>query len=189
MRSLNSLAAILAAASVATAQHGVTSRVSVDSSGAQALPSGSAQAVISADGRFVAFWSQANNLVPGDTNNCADTFVHDLQTGATTRVSVDSFGAQGDSYSSGPSAISADGRYVAFMSRATNLVPNDTNFNDDVFVHDLQTGLTERVSVSSSGAEGNLWSDCSHTAISSNGRYVTFWSASTNWVESLQKVT
>jgi hypothetical protein len=182
MRSMISLAAVLVAASLAAAQEGVTSRVNLDSSGAQALASASAQPAISADGRFVAFWSQANNLVPGDTNGCADTFVHDMQNGATTRVSVDSSGLQSDSFSTGPSAVSADGRFVAFASKATNLVPNDTNFNVDVFVHDMQSGMTERVSVSSSGVEGDLWSDCSRFAISSNGRYVAFSSVSTNLV-------
>ena len=147
--------ALLATPAAASAQ--TTERVSVDSTGNQAegadysvtyIPS------ISADGRFVAFTSAAINLVPGDTNGVADVFVHDRLTGTTERVSVDSAGTQGNGNSSEPS-ISADGRFVAFSSDATNLVPGDTNGARDVFVHDRLTGTTERVSVDSTGAEGN----------------------------------
>ena len=91
---------------------------------------------ISADGRFVAFSSDATNLVPGDTNGTADVFVRDRQTGTTRRVSVGPGGAQGNGDSVDP-ALSADGRFVAFESDATNLVPGDTNGVDDVFVRTL----------------------------------------------------
>ena len=91
---------------------------------------------ISADGRFVAFDSEATNLVPGDTNDASDVFVRDRQTGTTRRVSVSSGGAQGNGASFDP-AISADGRFVAFNSDATNLVPGDTNGAADVFVRTL----------------------------------------------------
>ena len=100
-----------------------TTRVSVDSAGVQGNGDSGSEfhtVSISADGRFVAFWSYATNLVPGDTNGDYDVFVHDRQTGQTTRVSVDSFGAQGDDETLHCS-IAADGRYVAFASRATNL--------------------------------------------------------------------
>jgi hypothetical protein len=90
---------------------------------------------ISSDGRFVAFEIYATNLVPGDSNNAYDVFVHDRQTGQTTRVSVDSGGLQGNGHSSDPS-ISSDGRFVAFYGFATNLVPGDTNGQPDVFVRD-----------------------------------------------------
>src|SRR5439155_1190150 len=132
---------------------GTTERVSVDSAGTQGN-SDSVDASISADGRFVAFYSSANNLVPGDTNGAEDVFVHDRLTGTTERVSVDSAGTQGNSESFLPS-ISADGRFVAFYSDATNLVPGDTNGFEDVFVHDRLTGATERVSVASAGTQGN----------------------------------
>jgi Tol biopolymer transport system component len=89
---------------------------------------------ISADGRYVAFTSEASNLVPGDTNGVADVFVRDLQTGAITRVSTDASGNQGNQRSEGDASISADGRYVAFTSQASNLVPGDTNGGADVFV-------------------------------------------------------
>ena len=167
---------------------------------------------ISADGRYVAFYSDADNLVPDDTNFVCDVFVRDRRTGETARVSVDSAGdegndeqlrpldqrgrpvrgvrvgrhqpgprghqpgfrrlrarpadgadhpgergqrrKQGDGDSYCPS-ISADGRYVAFVSVATNLVPGDTNATSDIFVHDRQTGQTTRVSVDSAGSQGN----------------------------------
>jgi WD40-like Beta Propeller Repeat len=115
-----------------------TERVSVDSAGNQGnLPSYST--AISANGRFIAFYSYADNLVAGDTNGETDIFVHDRKTGATERVSVDSAGNQGNNFSGG-SAISANGRFVAFWSDADNLVPGDTNGQTDAFVHDRKTG-------------------------------------------------
>ncbi|MCJ7510740.1 MAG: hypothetical protein MUP14_07635 [Dehalococcoidia bacterium] len=159
-------------------QTGTTERVSVDSAGNEGNAHSWA-AAISADGRYVAFHSYASNLVPGDTNDFADVFVHDRQAGATELVSVDSAGNQGNSVSANP-VISADGRYVAFASQASNLVAGDTNDDIDVFVHDRQTGATTRVSVDSAGNEGNWWSQ--HAAISSDGRYVAFSSQASNLV-------
>jgi WD40 repeat protein len=156
-------------------QTGTTTRVSVDSAGAQGngeFPS------ISADGRLVAFHSTAS-LVPGDTNLENDVFVHDRQTGTTLRVSVDSAGGEGNGYSARPS-ISADGRFVAFDSLASNLVPGDTNGDDDVFVHDRQTGTTTRVSVDSAGAQGNKGSVSA--SVSGDGRFVAFDSFASNLV-------
>ena len=138
----------------AYAAPGDITRVSVDSSGAQAN-GGSIRGQLSADGRYVAFVSDATNLIPDDTNNAEDVFVKDRQTGATTRVSVASqTGAQANN-GSGVAAISSDGRYVAFYSDASNLVSGDTNGIGDIFVRDRQTGLTTRVSVDSSGHEAN----------------------------------
>jgi Tol biopolymer transport system component len=92
----------------------------------------------------VAFYSDSSNLVSDDTNGDRDIFVHDAVTGSTTRVSVvASDGTQGNNASIHPS-ISADGRYVAFDSSASNLIPNDTNARGDVFVHDMVTGSTTR---------------------------------------------
>src|SRR5947207_2433895 len=153
-----------------------TERVSVDSAGTEGNGA-SIFSEISADGRFVAFWSSATNLVPGDTNGVADVFVHDRQTRTTERVSIDSAGYQANSAST-YSAISADGRFVAFVSTATNLVPGDTNGGQDVFVHDRRTGTTERVSVDSAGTESNGSSE--RPAISADGRFVAFWSSATN---------
>jgi Tol biopolymer transport system component len=154
-----------------------TQRVSVTSSGAQGTLYSSAPA-ISSDGRFVAFQSRAP-LVPHDGNNMTDVFVRDRTAGTTTLASTDSAGAQGDSDSVTPS-ISADGRYVAFASFASNLVPGDTNLDWDVFVKDRETGQTVRASVDSSGVEGNGAS--AGPAISADGRFVAFWSRATNLV-------
>ncbi len=157
-------------------QTGQTSRVSVSSAGAQGNGS-SGSAVISADGRFVAFSSSATNLVTGDTNTQLDIFVHDRDTGQITRVSVSSAGAQSNGASNRP-AISTDGRYITYYSTATNLVGDDTNGVVDVFVYDQQTGQTKRISVSSSGAQGNAGSTSAD--ISGDGRYVVFASRATN---------
>jgi Tol biopolymer transport system component len=134
---------------------------------------------ISADGRYVAFDSDVANLVPGDTNGLSDIFVRDRTAGVTYLVSKNSAGDQGNTYSVYPS-VSADGRYVAFMSGATNLVYADTNGVADIFVRDRQTGTTTRVSRNSAGVEGN---DGSFSpSISGDGRYVAFPSDATNLV-------
>src|SRR5439155_166831 len=136
-------------------QTGTTERVSVASDGAEGNDSSGRigfafHPALSADGRFIAIVSAANNIVAGDTNAADDVFGQDRQTGPTERVSVASGGGtQGNRNGSGffafP-ALSADGRLVAFQSAATNLVADDTNGATDVFVHDRQTGTTERVS-------------------------------------------
>jgi hypothetical protein len=133
----------------------------------------------------VAF-SSDYHLVPTDTNGVRDVFVHDRQTGETTRVSVDSAGNQGNADSLGP-GISADGRYVAFQSSASNLVPADGNGILDIFVHDRQTGETTRASVGSGGNEANRasgWADfpSSMPVISADGRYIAFTSSASNLV-------
>jgi hypothetical protein len=159
-------------------QTGATSRVSVDSSGAEA--DGTSRAPrISGDGRYVVFESSATNLVADDANSFKDIFVHDRQTGATTLVSVDSSGAQtnGESWTS---SISSDGRYVAFLSMATLLVSGDDNWEDDVFLHDRQTSQTIRVSVDSAGAQADDRS--TYPNISGDGRHVSFISDATNLV-------
>jgi Tol biopolymer transport system component len=160
--------------------HGITTRVSVASDGTESnnhsyLPS------ISADGRYIAFRSDADNLVPGDTNSKSDVFVRDRETGMTTRVSVATDGSQanGNSGFFGIS-ISFDGRFVAFDSEASNLVPGDTNQTWDVFVHDRQTSITTRVSVSSDGIQGN--SESISPVLSADGRFVAFGSDATNLV-------
>ena len=128
--------------------------------------------VISADGRYVAFASQATNLVPDDTNGFNDIFVRDLVAGTTRRVSVSSDGEQSNSVSHGP-AISADGRYVTFYGGGSNLVPGDTNGRWDTFVHDVLAGTTERVSITSAGLEAACC-DGINPSISADGRYVAF---------------
>jgi len=132
---------------------GTTERVSVDSNG-QEGDDDSMDPSISADGRFVAFESNAGNLVSGDGNSISDVFVHDRATGETTRVSVGTNGQTGNDNSGSP-VISADGRFVIFISRATNLVKGDTNSNWDVFLRDREQATTIRVDVDSSGTEAN----------------------------------
>jgi Tol biopolymer transport system component len=165
-------------------QSSTTERVSVRSNGAQGNGDSGVGIglTISGDGRYVAFASDSSNLVPGDTNAFSDTFVHDRRLGTTERVSVSSAGAQGDHSSGNSAAVSADGRYVAFLSAASTLVPGDTNGAFDIFVRDRRLGTTERVSVDSSGAQGNLDSDISGLSISADGRFVAFASDATNLV-------
>jgi len=159
---------------------GQTTRVNVSSAGAQATGGASEYPALSADGRYTAFRSRATNLVAGDVNGLRDIFVHDSRTGQTTRVNVSSAGAQAIDGDSDRATISADGRYVAFHSNATNLVENDTNGQADVFVHDRLTGETIRASVSSAGLQANAASDTA--TLSANGRYVAFQSDATNLV-------
>ena len=158
-----------------------TVRVSVDGAGNEGNNFSCCPAM-SGDGRYVAFESSATNLVPGDTNNRADIFVRDNETQTTTRVTLDSLGNQAND-DSFYASMSADGRFVAFTSFATNLVPGDTAicgpspfaFNcPDVFVRDRQVGTTERVSVSSTATQGN--GESYWPVISGNGRHVAFFS-------------
>jgi Tol biopolymer transport system component len=159
---------------------GPTERVSVDSAGLEGNDE-SWSPSISADGRYVAFASQSDNLVPGDTNSSYDVFVRDRRRGITARVSVGPAGAQANRPSAGAS-ISADGRYVAFYSGADNLVPGDTNFVWDIFVRDLQNGVTERVNVDSTGGQASGPYGSYDAKISADGRYVVFRSLQTNLV-------
>lgn len=137
---------------------------------------------ISANNRFVAFDSLADNLVRNDTNGVFDVFVRDLVAGTTRRVSLSSTGGEGDSDSFGP-GISDDGRYIVFDSFADNLVPGDTNDTLDVFVRDTAVGTTTRVSVSSSGGDADDYSAAvGYGGISADGRYVIFESGADNLV-------
>src|SRR2546428_656807 len=160
-------------------------RASVSSNNAQGN-AGSTVAAITPDGRFVLFGSSASNLVLGDTNGFMDAFVHDRLTGTTERVSVSSSGAQGNGDSmtgdlaGDGGAITPDGRFVAFNSLASNLVPGDVNGVGDVFVRDRVTGTTEIVSVNSSGVQGNFGSGIAPPSISGNGTLVAFDSQATN---------
>ena len=149
---------------------GTTERVSLDAAGLQVF-GGSDDAVISADGRYVAFLSGSPDFVPGDTNGIGDVFVRDRLTGTTERVNLSSAGAEANGGSISES-ISADGRYVAFQSLASNLVSGDTNGTWDAFVHDRLTGATERVSVDSAGGQGSGNSES--PSISSDGHCVAF---------------
>ena len=168
---------------------GRTERVNVSSDGAEA-DGVTFRGMVSGNGRFVGFRSRANNLVPDDTNNALDVFVYDRATGKTTRVSVATDGTEADADGFDRSSrenmfmsrpfLSANGRYAAFTSRAPNLVEGDRNEMSDVFVHDLVTGRTSRVSVSASGEEADGESFVS--GISADGRVVAFTSLADNLV-------
>ena len=156
-----------------------TKRVSVKSNGAEGTDS-SFTPSISGNGRFVAFASEAPNLVGGDNNGSVDVFVRDRQTGKTKRVSVKSNGAEAHGGDSFAPSISADGRFVAFQSDATNLVSGDNNGHTDIFVHDRKTKRTRRVSVKSNGQQGN--DPSRQPSISGDGRFVVFESKADNLV-------
>lgn len=158
---------------------GTYSRISVSTSG-EGANAMSYRGEISANGRFVAFDSEGNNLVTGDVNSFGDVFLRDLQLGTTVLVSTSATGAQGNDGSGSP-VISADGRYVAFESGATNLASlPDANGFTDVYVKDVQTGAVSRASLSSTGLEPN--NETAVLSISGDGRYVVFDSEADNLV-------
>ncbi|HEY5914820.1 MAG TPA: hypothetical protein VJA21_29875 [Verrucomicrobiae bacterium] len=130
------------------------------------------QTSISADGRYVAFASEADNLVSGDTNRFSDVFVRDLATGITRLVSVSTNGASGDGFSGEPS-ISADGRFIAFTSAMYKRVEGGVRRSRDVFIRDLQAGTTTLVSVNASGTAPG-WGPAYSPTLSSDARFVLF---------------
>ncbi len=155
-------------------QSGETSRASLSSTSAQ-LSSDSFAPSISGNGSRVAFTSSAAGVVPGDTNGLSDVFVRDLSASSTERVSLASDGTQANLGSFAP-AMSGDGMRVAFESMAWNLVPGDDNGVRDIFLRDMSSGSTVRVSVSSSGAQADAV--CQSPAISADGSTVAFSSGS-----------
>jgi Tol biopolymer transport system component len=157
---------------------GTTTRVSVADDGSEANGESGGPA-ISADGRIVAFWSNATNLVPGDTYGRKDVFVRDLVDRATTRVSVSSAGRQANAPSRQP-ALSGDGAIVAFRSDASNLIAHDTTGTGDIFMHERRTGETRRISITSHGGQPNGRSR--DPALNANGRFVAFRSEASNLV-------
>ncbi|HEV7862823.1 MAG TPA: hypothetical protein VGR20_08990, partial [Acidimicrobiia bacterium] len=164
-----------------------------DASGAcSSAPCGSQRPTISADGRYVAWWSSADNLVAGDTNGHADAFLRDRQTGTTTLLSKGFQNTQSDGDSKRP-IVSRDGHYVAFESAAANLISPakcgfldlsckalDTNKADDIFLYDVTAGSLTRVSTGTDGTQGNGASD--RASLSGNGRKILFASAATNFI-------
>lgn len=165
-----------------------TRRVSVAMGGGQANFASFAPA-ISDGGRYVAFCSFATNLISGDGNNVPDVFLHDLVSGTTTLVSRNIFGGVGNDVSCKPDAnlqnargpdISADGRYIVFESFARDLIGNDNNNASDIFRFDRETGAMARISVDSNGAEANGHSF--HPSISADGQRIAFASTASNLV-------
>lgn len=185
-------AALLTAALLAGGAHaaGTTVRASVSSAGGQANEQSDTPA-ISANGRHVAFVSGADNLVPNTTTLFRGVFARDMSKKTTVRLDLSDTGAQGNSQSYDP-YVSANGRFVAFSSAATNLLPtSDGNFVDDVFVVDRDTDADgvldeagtrtiQRVSLAQAGGAPNGWSRM--PSVSANGRYVAFKSEATNLV-------
>ncbi len=200
--SVLAIVAILAVVAIPqSVQAQATVRASISTEGVEG-DMNSDRPVISDDGRYVAFESQATTLVSGDTNGVEDVFVYDRNTGETVRVSVSSSGAQGDADSGRP-AISSDGRYVVFYSDSSNFATGDTTIfhatdcptctgRRDVFIHDRDpdangtfdegNGTTTRVSVSTDGEAGN--DDSTRPTISNDGRYVGYNSDATNLIAS-----
>lgn len=167
-------------------QTGKTVRVSVDFQSNETSDGPSTAAVVSATGRYVAFQSDATYITPCDDNHRSDVFRRDMVEGTVTRVSVGTYACEANSSSYHP-GISGDGRYVVFYSSASNLLlwsdQEDTNGHNDVFVHDTQDLVTERVSVSSNGTEGDGNSGGYGGSMSSDGRYVAFYSEASNLVD------
>lgn len=156
---------------------GITERVSVGADGSEANDA-SVDPCISADGRYVVFTSGASNLVAGGSNFWGDVYRKDLKSGEVLRLSISSFGEEGNEGSWSPS-ISANGRYIAFYSYASNLVQGDTN-QADVFVRDVFLSSTSRYSVGPLGVPGNDAS--TYPTISGDGQYAAYTSAATNLV-------
>ncbi len=156
-----------------------TDRVSLGDLGQEAN-NHSGYAEMSGDGRYVVFASDASNLVSGDTNGVSDYFVRDLRRETTERINVSTAGVQDDGSGERHATISADGRFVAFESDATHLVPGDTTGRSDVFLRDRWSGTTERISVSSAGAQADNVNAFGFT--SEDGRFVAFMSYATNLV-------
>jgi hypothetical protein len=171
----------LTVASVAWAEP-TTERVSVSSAEMQTVSHSFGPVAVSSDGRFVAFGSRDGTLVPGDSNGVCDTFVRDRTLDVTERVSVSSAGKQGNGVSCAGIALSADGRFAAFGSRASNLVAHDTNSMMDVFLHDRVRGWTRRVSITSDDQQltapnGSRWWHSRDPAISGDGQRIAFMSS------------
>lgn len=171
------LALVVGAGAVSAAA--TTTRVSISTQGVEGNDDANYPAV-SANGRFVAFMSESDKMVPADKNNEWDVFVRDRSTGKTEWISRSLPGTQNDDLSTDP-AISANGRFVVFESSSSKLVSNDTNGKRDVFLRDRATGKTRRISRGFNGAESDGHS--SDPAISADGRYVAFESDATNLVK------
>ena len=143
--------------------------------------------IVSADGRYVLFASTANNLVLTNNNNSVlpqrmNVFLRDRVSNTTTLVSVNLAGTGGGNGDSFPTAISTNDQFVLFESGASDLVANDTNAANDVFVRDLVNGITTLVSVSTSGGSANLTGTSRSSVMTPDGRYVAFVSTATNLV-------
>jgi Tol biopolymer transport system component len=166
-------------------QAGITKHVSINIHGTSTNFKSAYTPTVSADGRRIAFHSEAPDLVPGDTNSKLDVFVRDMVAEVTTLVSVNRTGAGSGNNSSVTGVISADGHHVAFYSFGSDLVPGDTNNTSDVFVRNLEAGTTALISINNAGtASGNQssYTYLSSPKINEDGRFVVFQSLSTDLV-------
>ena len=134
---------------------------------------------ISDNGRYIPFSSNATNLFSNDTNGYVDTFIYDRVEQTVELISLAPDGSQANN-SSGSGSISGDGRYVTFASFASNLVPNDTNEQRDIFIYDRVNQTTELVSTASDAAIAN--GNSYFSVVNDNGRYVAFESDASNLV-------
>ncbi len=162
---------------VATA---TTTRVSVAFDDTEEANADSYDPVVSGDGSIIVYSSDASNLVADDTNDAYDVFVYDVVTATTTRVSVatdDTEEANDDSYDP---AVSGDGSTIVYSSNASNLVADDNNDSRDVFVYDVATATTTRVSVATNGTEttGSSYDP----AVSGDGSTIVYYSYASNLV-------
>jgi hypothetical protein len=163
-------------------QTGTTTLVSANRFGTGSGNGSSRGEQISANGRFVAFDSDASDLTANDTNGTSDVFVRDLQSGTTTLVSVNRLGTGSAGAASNLPVISADGRFVAFISGAQDLTADDTNGRGNVFVRDLEMGTTTLLSINWLGTGGGNGNSDTGQVISADGRFVAFRSFATDLV-------
>ncbi|MFK5984834.1 MAG: hypothetical protein QM479_05365 [Pseudomonadota bacterium] len=154
---------------------GETRRISVDANGGEAN-NVSGYPIISPDANYITFQSDASNLVSSDTNSTSDIFLLNRTTGLITRVSVDSNGLQANGSSFSPS-ISDDGQFISFTSYASNLVANDTDYDQDIFVHNIQTGETRLMSLDNQNTQ---FTDVGRSALSGDAQSITYIAASVN---------
>ncbi|MBN1374198.1 PD40 domain-containing protein [Candidatus Dojkabacteria bacterium] len=156
---------------------GTFTRLSTDSSGGE-ISTETYSAVISANAQYVVFMSPSSEYVPGDANGTYDIFRKDISTGAVLRMSISTEGVDSDDMSSNP-AISADGQYIVFDSMATNLILNNLYpGKTDVYIRDVQSSTTSVIGYSTTEPDGDVMGN----SLSSDGRYLAFWSDATNFV-------
>ncbi len=167
--------------------NGTTTLVSVNLTGTGGGNGDSFATGISSNGQYALFESSTTDLMTGDTNNATDVFIRDVVNGTNILVSVSTNGGFGNG-NSGSAAMTPDGRYVAFVSSASNLVPGDTNGISDVFVRDLQSGTTTLASPGARSAGSTVVSASARPVITPDGRFVAFYSSATNLVAGVTNI-
>ena len=156
----------------------LTTRVSIASDGTVGDLASSISALEGTNAKFVLFQSLATNLVSNDTNDVADIFLHDRSTGATSQVSLASDGSEADAGPDAVAGVSGGGQLVVFETAATNLVANDRNLVNDIFLRDLSNSTTRRLSLGLDGINPNA--ESFDAAISQDGSTIAFTSSASN---------